>query len=73
MWTDTLVEEVRQRRRTLMAELDYTPQRVLQALREEREKYWERLTSGVGSQESKQATGTERASVTVQEYQGLRS
>ena len=43
MWIDPLVEEVRKRRRDLMAEFDYNPQKVLEGLKREREKYSDRL------------------------------
>lgn len=44
MWMDPLVEEVRQRRRKLMAEFDYNPQKFLDFLKTERGKYLDRLT-----------------------------
>jgi hypothetical protein len=44
MWTDPVVEEIRKRRRELMAEFDYNPKKVLDSLKREREKYSERLT-----------------------------
>ncbi len=44
MWIDPLVEEVRQRRRELMAEFDYDPQKFLDFLKRERRKYSDRLT-----------------------------
>ena len=44
MWTDALVEEVRERRRKLMAEFDYNPRKFLETLKKEREKYLDRLT-----------------------------
>jgi hypothetical protein len=44
MWTDPVVEEVRKRRRELMAEFGYDPKKVLDSLKREREKYSERLT-----------------------------
>lgn len=44
MWTDPVVEEVRERRRELMAEFDYNPKKVLDSLKREREKHSERLT-----------------------------
>ena len=44
MWIDPLVEEVRQRRRKLMAEFDYDPQKFLGFLKRERRKYSDRLT-----------------------------
>ena len=43
MWTDLLVEEVRQRRRQLMAEFDYDPQQVLDSLKRKRKEYSDRL------------------------------
>ena len=43
MWLDPLVEEVRKRRQELMAEYDYDPKKILQAIRKEEEKYSDRL------------------------------
>jgi hypothetical protein len=44
MWIDPLVEEIRQRRRDLMAEFDYDPRKFLDFLKGERRKYSDRLT-----------------------------
>lgn len=44
MWIDPLVEEVRERRRKLMAEFDCDPQKFLDFLKGERRKYSDRLT-----------------------------
>ncbi len=43
MWRDPLVEELRKRRRELMAEFDYNPQKVLEGLKRQRYKYSDRL------------------------------
>jgi F0F1-type ATP synthase membrane subunit b/b' len=43
MWLDPVVEEVRKRRQELMAEYDYDPKKILQAIRKEEEKYANRL------------------------------
>jgi len=45
MWLDPVVEEVRERRRELMAEYDYDPKKVLEAIKKERYKYTDRLVS----------------------------
>ena len=44
MWIDPLVEEVRKRRKELMAQFDHDPQKVLDELKKERGKYSDRLT-----------------------------
>lgn len=38
MWTDPLVEEVRKRRRELMAEFDYDPNKLINTLKMEKVK-----------------------------------
>ncbi len=43
MWVDPLVEEIRKRRRELMAEFDYDPQKVLDGLKRKRKEYSDRL------------------------------
>ena len=45
MWIDPLVEEVRKRRQELMAEYDYDPKKILQAVKKEEEKHADRLVS----------------------------
>ena len=45
MWLDPVVEEVRKRRQELMAEYDYDPKKILQAIRKEEDKYADRLVS----------------------------
>jgi hypothetical protein len=43
MWSDPLVEEVRKRRRELMAEFNYDPKKVIKFLKEEKDKYSKKL------------------------------
>jgi hypothetical protein len=43
MWLDPVVEEVRERRRELMAEFDYNPQKIIEGIKKEMEKYSDRL------------------------------
>ena len=45
MWLDPVVEEVRKRRQELMAEYDYDPKKILEAIKKERYKYTDRLVS----------------------------
>jgi F0F1-type ATP synthase membrane subunit b/b' len=45
MWLDPVVEEVRKRRQELMAEYDYDPKKILQAIKKEEEKHADRLVS----------------------------
>jgi len=43
MWSDPLVEEIRRRRRELMAEFDYNPKKFIKFLKGEKDKYSNRL------------------------------
>ncbi len=48
MWTDPLVEEIRKRRRELMAEFDYDPKKVINALKDDRTMgLWDDRTMGL--------------------------
>ncbi|MBM3283341.1 hypothetical protein FJY90_03735 [Candidatus Gottesmanbacteria bacterium] len=50
MWVDPLVEEIRKRRRELMAEFDYDPRKVLKNLKEEKGRYSEKMIRSNSSQ-----------------------